>query len=148
MDDDAEGQRRHGEMMPLEPEHQSADPARDDRHDQRCKEDVEPGVESEAAAEHRGAVSAEAIESRMTERDLPGITHQQREADGRKRMQSDHDQQIGEIAAVEEKRAGERERQDEKTHHFTRSHVPSRRAARQGGRTGTRSSSTKAIAFL
>ena len=79
----------------------------------------QPGIDGIGGGENAGNISAQAEKGRMAEGDLPGITEQEIQADGKHGVDADKDQHIQEIASLEQQ--GSAEKDAAKTKNFASS---------------------------
>ena len=92
-DDEAEGERRHGQVVAAQPQDRHADHQRpraavtSDRRGQgeprREAEQLGRRGSPHGRGEHRGRVAADGEEARVAQGDLAGVAHEEAQAEGR-----------------------------------------------------------------
>ncbi len=101
--DDAEAERRHRQVVALEPKDGAGDQPRDQEHDRHAGQHPEPRAQAVAGREDGGAVRAQAEEGGMTERDLARVADQQVQADCQYHVEAHRDADHGDEVVLGEK---------------------------------------------
>ncbi|SUV86245.1 Uncharacterised protein [Bordetella pertussis] len=148
VDDHAQRQRRHGQVVAAQPEHQLAHRPCCRARQRRGEQHGQPWIHVPALRGDGRGVGAYAHEGGVSQRDLSAMPDQQRQADGRQRIDRTDDEQVDQIGVaggVDRGQQGQREHQWKFLHRFTLSNSPNS----PPGRTSRKASSrTNAMAFL
>jgi hypothetical protein len=154
VDDDAEAERGHRQVVTLELEQRPRDQRGDHEDDRQADRHRRPRIPAVAGRQDRRGVRAHAEERRVAERDLPGETDEQVERDGEHHVEANGDTDHGDEVVVREQhrqQCDDHRQRQETTQPAQRAHTRSaalRPNSPLGRRISTSSTTVKASASL